>query len=68
MNLTVKYISKINVIFETALGNESGDHVNHEKSQMYPFKGSYFKGSWPTAVQKVSAALSIFNRNEIKSS
>jgi hypothetical protein len=35
MNLKVEYLGKIEVIFEMALGNESGDQVGstHEKIQ-----------------------------------
>ncbi len=46
MNLKVEYLGEIDVIFEMALDNESGDQVGsiHEKNQRskiswdYPFK------------------------------
>jgi hypothetical protein len=46
MNLKVKYLGEIKVIFKMSLGNESGDQVGsiHEKNQRskiswdYPFK------------------------------
>ncbi len=49
MNLKVEYLGEIKVIFEIALGNESGNQVGsiHEKNQRskiswdYPFKFAF---------------------------
>ncbi len=37
MNLKVDYLGEIKIIFEIALGNESGDQLGsiHEKNQRY---------------------------------
>jgi hypothetical protein len=43
MNLKVEYLGKIKLIFEMALGNESGDQVGsiHEKKQRLKISWDY---------------------------